>query len=159
MNMTAGRPSPSSLADQRLFTRLALALAAFVVSAVAQWALRGFTAPLKTPIWIDIHGIVMPSWLALIITQNMLAEPGNLALHRRLGWSSLVLVSALVVLGVISGRMRLPCTACRHFSPTRISGHSPRSRRWPLAAWLQSPSRCADKCNSMAASCSVPPSS
>lgn len=107
MNSTAGRPSSSYRGDQRFFTRLALALAAFIVFGFAQWALRGFVAPLNTPIWVHAHGIVMLSWLALIITQSTLAENGNLALHRRLGWSSLLLVPALMVLGVISGRMAL----------------------------------------------------
>ncbi len=107
MNMAAGRPSASYLADQRFFTRLALALAAFIVFGFAQWALRGFVAPLKTPIWVHMHGLVMLSWLALLITQNTLAGNGNLALHRRLGWSSLLLVPALMVLGIVSGQMAL----------------------------------------------------
>jgi hypothetical protein len=45
MNMTAGRPSPSSLADQRFFTRLALALAAFYrVRSCAMGAARLYRA-------------------------------------------------------------------------------------------------------------------
>ncbi|MEI6640633.1 MAG: adenylate cyclase [Novosphingobium sp.] len=105
--MTAVQTSAAYQADQRFFTRLALALAALIVFGFAQWALRGFVDPLKTPIWIHLHGIAMLGWLALIVTQNSLAERGNMALHRQLGWLGLVLVAAIVGLGMFSGRMAL----------------------------------------------------
>lgn len=107
MNTTTARPSASYLADQRFFTRMAMALAALIVFGFAQWALRGFVAPLKTPIWIHLHGILMLSWLALIVAQNTLAESGNIAQHRRLGWSGTTLVPAIMVLGIVSGRMAI----------------------------------------------------
>jgi len=107
MSMASPPPSTSWIADQRFFTRLAQGLAALIVFGFAQWALRGFVAPLKTPIWIHLHGLAMLGWLALIVTQNTLAGNGNLALHRRLGWASLVLVAAIMGFGIFSGRMAL----------------------------------------------------
>jgi len=107
MDMTTAKASASYLADQRFFSRLALALAALIVFGFAQWALRGFVDPLRTPIWIHLHGIAMLGWLALIVTQNILAEGGNLALHRQVGWAGLVLAATIISLGMFAGRMAL----------------------------------------------------
>jgi hypothetical protein len=107
MDFAAKRPNASYLSDQRFFTRLALALATLIVFGFLQWALRGFVDPLKTPIWVHLHGLAMLGWLGTIVVQNRLAEAGNLSLHRRLGWASLGLVLGIVVLGMLAGRRAL----------------------------------------------------
>lgn len=107
MDFAAAQPTASYLADQRFFTRLSLALAVVIVFGFLQWALRGFVAPLATPIWIHLHGIAMLGWLGILVLQNRLAECGNLALHRQLGRASLVLVTAITGLGIFAGRMAL----------------------------------------------------
>jgi hypothetical protein len=107
MDMTAAQTSASYQADQRFFTRLAFALAGLIVFGFAQWALRGFVDPLKTPIWVHLHGLAMLGWLGLIVTQNRLAESGNLALHQWLGRAGLVLALAIVGTGMFAGRMAL----------------------------------------------------
>lgn len=107
MELAAARSFDSYLSDQRFFTRLSLALAALIVFGFLQWALRGFVDPMRTPIWIHAHGIAMLGWLATIVAQNSLAGSGNLALHRKLGWTSLGLVLLIVGLGTYAGRMAL----------------------------------------------------
>lgn len=107
MNFAATQPNAAYLSDQRFFTRMAQALAALIVFGFLQWALRGFVAPLKTPIWIHLYGLAMLGWLGTLVLQNGLAERGNLDLHRRLGWTSLILVAAIVGLGSFAGRMAL----------------------------------------------------
>lgn len=107
MDFVAAQSSASYLSDQRFFTRLAQVLAGLIVFGFLQWALRGFVDPLRTPIWIHAHGIAMLGWLGTIVAQNSLAGSGNLALHRRLGWASLGLVLAILLLGTFAGRMAL----------------------------------------------------
>lgn len=107
--MTTATLSPSYpyLRDQRFFTRMAIGMAAFIVFGFAQWALRGFVSPATTPIWVHLHGVAMLSWLALLISQNLLVGAGNIALHRKLGWLGLALVLIIAGLGMFTGRMAL----------------------------------------------------
>lgn len=91
--------------DQRFFTRMAAGMAAFIVFAFAQWALRGFVAPASVPVWVHLHAVAMLAWLGLLITQNVLVGRGNVALHRTLGWIGLGLVLAIAALGMFTGRM------------------------------------------------------
>jgi len=103
----AAASTNSYRSDQRFFTRAAQVLAGLIVFGFAQWALRGFVNPLQTPIYIHAHAIAMLAWLGIIVAQSSLAGTGNLALHRRLGWASLVVVLAIVGLGTFAGRMGL----------------------------------------------------
>lgn len=107
MGLAASDPGATYRSDQRFFTRMAQALAALIVFGFLQWALRGFVAPLATPIWIHLHGLAMLGWLGTLVAQSSLAERGNLSLHRKLGWASLGLVIAIAGLGIFTGQMAL----------------------------------------------------
>lgn len=107
MEMAATRSFNSYLSDQLFFTRLSQVLAALIVFGFLQWALRGFVDPMRTPVWIHAHGVAMLAWLGTIVTQNRLAGSGNIALHRKLGWTSLGLVFLILGLGTYAGRMAL----------------------------------------------------
>ena len=72
----------AALDDQPFFTRLAIALAAFIAFGFLQWALRGFVSVSTTPWWVHAHGIFMLAWLAIFVTQNVLAQNGDFARHR-----------------------------------------------------------------------------
>jgi hypothetical protein len=48
---------------------------------------------------VHLHAVVFLGWLALFVTQNVLAERGSLALHRKLGWLGAGLAALMVVLG------------------------------------------------------------
>ncbi len=105
MATAAISPSYPYLRDQRFFTRMAIGMAAFIVFGFAQWALRGFVVPATVPVWVHVHGVAMLSWLALLITQNLLAGAGNIALHRKLGLLGLALVLVIAGLAMFTGRM------------------------------------------------------
>lgn len=107
MELAAVRSPSSYQSDQQFFTRLAQVLAALIVFGFLQWALRGFVNPVRTPFYIHAHGVAMLGWLGTLVAQNRLAASGNLVLHRRLGWASLVLVLGIVGLGTFAGRMAL----------------------------------------------------
>lgn len=94
------RTAPSSYrSDQGFFVAYAAVLALVIVFGFAQFALRGFSNPMTAPWWVHLHGLVMLGWLGLLVTQNVLAQSGSLALHRKLGRMSAVLVVAIVALG------------------------------------------------------------
>jgi len=98
----AGPPAGYS-SDQAFFRRMAVAIALFIVFAFAQWSARGFVDLPAVPWWVHVHGLVFVSWLALFVTQNLLAERGSLALHRKLGWTGVGLAVAMVAIGMFTG--------------------------------------------------------
>lgn len=99
--LASGSPAGSSdfRADQRFFRRFAIGISLLVVFAFAQWSARGFVKFADVPVSVHLHGLLMLSWLALFVTQNLLAERGAFGLHRRLGWASCGLAAAVLLLG------------------------------------------------------------
>lgn len=95
-----GRPL---VANQSFFSRMAIALAVFIMLAFAQFSARGMVNPFALPPVIHFHALAMTTWLGLFVTQNLLAGRGAVALHRRLGWASAALVAGIVVLGMAAG--------------------------------------------------------
>ncbi|QDK33641.1 MULTISPECIES: hypothetical protein [Sphingomonadaceae] len=81
--------------------KLAIGLSLFIVFCFGQFALRGFVDYARAPLVMHLHGLAMLTWLGLLVTQALLAGkggPGGLAIHRRLGWASAVMVPTIVVL-------------------------------------------------------------
>ncbi|TCM19805.1 hypothetical protein EDF56_103448 [Novosphingobium sp. PhB165] len=78
--------------------KLAIGLSLFIVFAFAQFGLRGFVDYAHAPLVMHLHGMAMLTWLALLTTQSLLAGRGGLAIHRRLGWASAVMVPTVVAL-------------------------------------------------------------
>jgi hypothetical protein len=105
--LASGHGTPSYSDDQRFFTRMAVGIAVFSVFGFVQFAARGMVDFAAIPWWVHLHAAAMVGWLALFVTQNMLAERGHLALHRRLGWTGLVLALVIGPLGVYSGQMAI----------------------------------------------------
>src|SRR5215469_13626467 len=48
---------------------------------------------------VAVHAVVFFSWLAIFLTQSILARTGGPALHRRIGLASAILAAAVVGLG------------------------------------------------------------
>lgn len=92
-----------AVSNETFYRRMAVGLAAFILFAFFQFALRGFVDYRAAPLWVHLHGAVFVSWLALFIAQALLAERGSLALHRRLGWAGAALALAMVLLGSYTG--------------------------------------------------------
>ncbi|MBV9528396.1 hypothetical protein [Sphingomonas sp.] len=91
------------MADQSFFARYAIVLALFIIVAFAQFSLRGFVDIRKMPPVIHAHALVMMTWLGLFVLQNQLVHRGELALHRKVGWASAIVVAAVAVLGCAVG--------------------------------------------------------
>jgi hypothetical protein len=91
------------MADQRFFTRYAIALVAFILFGFIQFELRGFVDIRTAPLFLHVHGAVMVSWLAMFVVQNMLVSGGQIALHRTLGWIGLLLAVAVTMVASYTG--------------------------------------------------------
>lgn len=93
--------------DQAFFTKLSTWLAVFIVFGFVQWGLRGMVNYTHVPVWVHLHGLLMVAFLALFVMQNRLAGNGNLALHRKLGWTSAYLVAAIAGVACFTGVMAI----------------------------------------------------
>lgn len=91
--------------DQRFFSRMAIGISVFILFGFMQFAARGFVDYRAAPVWVHLHGLLFISWLALFVTQNVLAQRGALALHRRLGWLTVAVAAAIVPLTIFTGIM------------------------------------------------------
>lgn len=82
--------------------KMSLGISAFIVFGFAQFALRGFANYGKAPAIVHVHGGVMLAWLGLLCAQSLLVGRGNLALHRKLGWVSVILLPLVVALASLT---------------------------------------------------------
>jgi hypothetical protein len=89
--------------DKPFFLRMIVGIAAIIVIGFLQFAARGYSNYATAPLWVHAHGLVMVSWLALLIVQASLVQRGQLMLHRQLGVLGVLLATALVVLGSFTG--------------------------------------------------------
>jgi hypothetical protein len=95
--------------EAKFFFTMACIMAASIVAGFAANSLLGRVSyPL--PWGVHIHGWVMIGWVALYVTQNSLIFADNVALHKRLGWLSLVWLPAITVMGMWITRHSLQAT-------------------------------------------------
>ena len=76
-------------------------IALFIVFGFLQFAARGFVDYGQVPFYVHLHAVVMVSWLGITVTQSLLAERADRALHRTLGWIGLGFAALVVVLGSV----------------------------------------------------------
>lgn len=86
--------------EESFYQKMATGLAALILFAFGQFALRGYVDYRQAPLIVHIHGAAMASWLVLLVVQSTLAQRSDLALHRRLGWLGLVLVLMIPPLAI-----------------------------------------------------------
>ena len=98
--MTAiAEPLPSLDRDDRGFF-LGGAIAMAVTIAVGFSVQLGMgRSSFGAPLLIHAHAITFMTWVAIFLTQTILAARGNIALHRRLGWLAAGWVVLMVVVG------------------------------------------------------------
>ena len=101
--------------DRPLFVVGLLLVLGIVFAGFAQtFYLKGLfgTPPLSNLLFA--HGLVMSTWIALLVVQTALVESGRTDLHRRLGVAGVGVAVLLVVLGAAAAL----AAARRGFSPT-----------------------------------------
>lgn len=91
------------------WAKMAIGMSAFIVFGFGQFALRGFVDYANVPVVFHLHGMAMLAWLALLVTQALLAgrtatgaPGGGLAMHRTLGWASAVMLPLVVILASLT---------------------------------------------------------
>lgn len=101
--MTGAR-SRAFTAEQRLFLKLALAMAITIVAGFSLQWLTGRSSFTDAPVRLHVHAMLFMGWVGLYLTQTLLGVgaigPGSIALHRRLGWLGAGWATAMVVVGL-----------------------------------------------------------
>jgi hypothetical protein len=92
--------------EARFFLTMACVMAALIVAGFAFNLALG-RSTFAVPWLVHVHAWVMMGWVALYLMQNTLIFAGNVALHRRLGWLSVVWLPAILVMGVLITRWSL----------------------------------------------------
>ena len=85
--------------ESRFFFTMACVMAATIVGGFLFNIVTGRSS-FALPLVVHLHAFVMMGWVGLYLTQNFLVFSDNVALHRRLGWLSVVLVPAILLMGL-----------------------------------------------------------
>lgn len=98
--------------DERFFVNSAIIMTVLVVAGFSIQFLMG-RSTFAAPLYVHAHAVVFMGWVALYLTQNILAGTGRIALHRRLGrlaaaWMVPMLVMGVVVTIAIARRGQVP---------------------------------------------------
>jgi hypothetical protein len=92
--------------EARFFFTMAGVMSAIIVGGFLFNIVMG-RSTFASPLVVHLHALVMMGWVGLYLTQNYLMFSDNIALHRRLGWLSVVFVPAILVMGVAITRWSL----------------------------------------------------
>ncbi len=97
MATLASAPPQSATADS-FFRTLAILMALVIIAGFSMQFLAGRSSFAARPL-VHLHGLAFMAWVALFVTQALLATNGPIALHRRLGWIGAGWIAVLLVLG------------------------------------------------------------
>src|SRR6476661_10488342 len=89
--------------EARFFFTMACVMAATIIAGFS-FNLATGRSSFSLPWLVHFHAWVMMGWVALYLTQNAMVFSDNLALHRRLGWLSVIWLPAIVVMGTLITR-------------------------------------------------------
>jgi hypothetical protein len=90
--------------DRPFYTAMAIAAAVVVFAGFAPtYFLRASYQPAPLPTYLQVHGFLFTTWIALFITQTSLVAARRTDVHRRLGWAMAALAVVMVVVGTTAG--------------------------------------------------------
>ena len=87
-------------AAERFAAKMAIAMAITVVLGFSTQLAMG-RSTFASPPRVHIHAVVFMGWVAIFVTQSLLATRGPVALHRRLGWLATGWVVLMVIMGFV----------------------------------------------------------
>lgn len=97
---TAAEGGALPRSEERFFFKLAATIAFVLVTGFALNLAMG-RSTFAVPLAYHLHAAVFFGWIALFVTQSSLVAKGNMALHRRLGWLSVIWIPGMVIMGLI----------------------------------------------------------
>jgi hypothetical protein len=112
--------APRIAREESFYQKMAVGLALFILFSFGQFAARGMVDYRQAPLIVHLHGAAMVLWLGLLVVQSTLAQRMNLAMHRRLGWTGLVLALAIPPLAIATCVTMLRAHAIPPFFPPAI---------------------------------------
>jgi hypothetical protein len=90
--------------DRPFYTGMAIAAALVVVVGFAPtYFLRSSYQSTPLPTYLQVHGFLFTTWIALFIAQASLVAARRTKVHRRLGWATAALAAVMVVVGTAAG--------------------------------------------------------
>jgi hypothetical protein len=92
--------------EARFFFTMACLMTVCIVAGFAFNLAMGRSS-FALPWLVHFHAWVMMGWVGLYLVQNALIHGGNVPLHRRLGWLSVLFVPTMVVMGTLVTRWSL----------------------------------------------------
>ncbi|HEX7530067.1 MAG TPA: hypothetical protein VF333_02905 [Pyrinomonadaceae bacterium] len=90
--------------DRRLYIWFVVFIPLIVLAGFARsYYLKGFFGTLALPsLLVQLHGLVMISWVVLFVTQVSLVATGRTRIHQRLGVFGAILAALIVIVGVLT---------------------------------------------------------
>jgi hypothetical protein len=98
--------SDTDRGEPRFFFTMACVMAASIIAGFS-FNLATGRSSFSLPWLVHFHAWVMMGWVGLYLTQNYLMFSDNVALHRRLGWLSVIWLPAILVMGLVITRFSL----------------------------------------------------
>ena len=90
--------------DRPFYTGMAIAAAVVVFAGFAPtYFLRASYQSTPLPTYLQVHGFLFTTWIALFIAQTSLVAARRTNVHRRLGWAMAALAVVMVVVGTAAG--------------------------------------------------------
>lgn len=86
--------------EERFLFKLSFAMAVVLVAGFSVNVAMGRSS-FEVPVIYHVHAAVFFSWIVLFLAQSGLVASGNVTMHRRLGWLSVLWVPVMVVLGTM----------------------------------------------------------
>jgi len=84
--------------DERFFLRGAILMTVTIIAGFSLQLAMGRSS-FGSPLRVHAHAIVFMGWVAIFLSQNVLATSGRIGLHRRLGWLAAAWMIPMLVLG------------------------------------------------------------
>jgi hypothetical protein len=89
--------------ERRFYTGMVLAAAAMIFAGFAPtYYLKSVTGSRELPLLVHVHGAAFTAWVILFLVQVRLIAGRKLAVHRRLGFATVALGAAMIVLGFLT---------------------------------------------------------
>lgn len=97
---TLAHPGPAASARESFWPISAALMMVLLIAGFSVQVAMG-RSTFAAPLYVHAHALLFFGWAVLYLAQNLLVGTGNIALHKRLGWLSVLWIPAMLALGLI----------------------------------------------------------